>query len=583
MSDEKKRVSLNSVKSVFKTIIWPRKKLVFIGLLLIAINRAAGLVLPGATKYLIDDAINNADMNLLELIILAVSGAILIQSLSSFLLTKLLSVEAHYLITELRIKVQRHILRLKTNFFDHNKSGELVSRIMTDATGVRNLIGTGLVHLLGGVITSIGSLIILININAMMTIYVFVPLIIFGIVSLKAFNYIRPIFRERYKIDAEVVGRLTETLGGIRIIKGFNAEEREDEVFSKGVHRLYANVKKSLITTSLMTSGATLLMGITSTLIIYFGGSLIIQNEMTVGDFFAFTLYLGFLIAPIVQMSNIGTQITDAFAGLDRIEDIFTNEVEGLEKERSHELERIKGDVEFENVTFSYEKDSDIIKHISFNAEAGTTVALVGSSGAGKSTIAGLAATFLKPDSGTIRVDGLDLNTIKLDSFRSQLAVVLQDEFLFDGSIKDNIRFPRPNASDEDIKKAIKAAHVNEFTDRFDDGLDTIIGERGVRLSGGQRQRVALARAILADPRILILDEATSSLDTESEAFIQESLSHLLKGRTTFVIAHRLSTIRQADQILVVDNGEIIESGTHDELIKKDGKYSTLYTVQARI
>ena len=582
MSDTNKRLSFNTVKSVFRTIIWPRKKLVIIGLLLIAINRAAGLVLPGSTKYLIDDAIKNSDMDLLKLIIIAVAVAIIVQSVTSFLMTRLLSVEAQFLISELRVKIQRHILRLNVNFFDHHKSGELMSRIMSDVSGVRNLVGTGLVHLIGGLLTAIASLIILIQINAIMTVYVFIPLIIFGLISLKAFKFIRPIFRERGKIEAEVVGRLTETLGGIRIIKGFNAEEREDSVFSTGVQRIFDNVKKSLISTSLITSGATLLMGVASAMIMYFGGTMIIEKQMTVGDFFAFTLYLGFLIAPIVQMSNIGTQITEAFAGLDRMEEILSNEIEGLETERNRTIDII-GDVEFSDVSFSYEEDKSIIKHVSFKVKYGSVVALVGSSGAGKSTIAGLVASFLKPKSGDIKIDGIDLSTIKLDSYRSQLGVVLQDEFLFDGTIEDNIRFPKPNASNDEVLKAVEASHVKEFVDRFDEGLKTVIGERGVRLSGGQRQRVALARAILANPKILILDEATSSLDTESEAYIQESLSHLLKGRTTFVIAHRLSTIRQADVILVVDQGEIIESGTHEELIAKNGKYANLYNVQARI
>ncbi len=578
-----KKISLSSLGYIFKNIIWPRRRLLLLGLFLIVINRLSGLVLPGASKYLIDEVIAKSDTHLLKLILLAVGGAIFLQALTSFLLTRLLSVEAQHLIANLRSKVQKHIIYLPTRFFDNTKSGELVSRIMTDVEGVRNLVGTGLVQLFGGVLTAVVALALLIRINALMTLYVFVPLLIFGLISLKAFGFIRPIFRERGKINAEVTGRLTESLGGIRVIKGFNAERYEIGVFELGVERLFKNVKKSLTSTSLVTSSATLLLGLASVAIMGIGASMIIAGKMTVGDFFAFTLYLGFLIAPIVQMSNIGSQMTEAFAGLDRTEEILNTAKEGEEPERVNELPELKGDILFENVSFAYDESAPVLKDISFSAPAGTVTALVGTSGSGKTTIAGLAASFLKPQQGRVLCDGIDLATIKLEDYRSRLGVVLQDDFLYEGTIRENILFSKPDAAEEELLQAVKAAHVSEFTDRFDEGLDTLIGERGVKLSGGQRQRVAIARAILADPKILILDEATSSLDTESELYIQQSLAQLLKGRTTFVIAHRLSTIRQADQILVIEDGQIAEQGTHDELIKKEGRYYQLYTYQARI
>lgn len=581
--EKSKKISFSSLGYIFKNIIWPRRWLLLLGLVLIIINRLSGLVLPGASKYLIDEVIANSNTEMLKLLLLAVGGAVFLQSLTSFLLTRLLSVEAQHLIAGLRSKVQKHIIYLPTRYFDNTKSGELVSRIMTDVEGVRNLVGTGLVQLFGGVLTAVIALVLLIRINAMMTLYVFVPLLIFGLISLKAFGFIRPIFRERGKINAEVTGRLTESLGGIRVIKGFNAERYEIGVFEQGVERLFNNVKKSLTSTSLVTSSATLLLGLASVAIMGIGASMIIAGKMTVGDFFAFTLYLGFLIAPIVQMSNIGSQMTEAFAGLDRTEEILNTPKEGEEPERVDRLESLKGDIRFENISFAYDEDMPVVKDISFDAPAGSVTALVGTSGSGKTTIAGLAASFLKPQAGRVLVDGIDLGTIKLDDYRSRLGVVLQDDFLYEGTIRENILFSKPDATEEEVLQAVQAAHVNEFTDRFDDGLDTLIGERGVKLSGGQRQRVAIARAILADPKILILDEATSSLDTESELFIQQSLAQLLKGRTTFVIAHRLSTIRQADQILVIEDGQIAEQGTHDELIKKEGRYFQLYTYQARI
>ena len=508
---------------------------------------------------------------------------ILVQSFTAFFLTRLLSVEAQHLISLLRAQVQRHILYLPVRFFDNTKSGELVSRIMIDVEGVRNLVGTGFVQMFGGVLTAIASLVLLLKINAMMTLYTLVPLGLFGLVSLKAFGYIRPIFRERGKINAEVTGRLTESLGGIRVIKGFNAEKQEIRVFEQGVDRIFNNVKRSLTATSLVTSSSTLLLGLASVGIMGLGASMIMSGDLSVGDLFAFTLYLGFLIAPIVQMGNIGSQITEAFAGLDRTDEILSLKPEHAESTRTIALDELRGDIRFENVDFSYEEGNPVLTGISFEAPAGSVTALVGSSGSGKTTIAGLAASFLKPNSGTILIDGQDLSKVTLDSYRSRLGVVLQDDFLYEGTIRENILFARSEASATELGQSVAAAHVSEFTDRFDEGLDTLIGERGVKLSGGQKQRVTIARALLADPRILILDEATSNLDTESELYIQQSLELLLKGRTTFVIAHRLSTIRRADQILVVENGEIVEQGRHDELIAAKGRYYQLYTYQARI
>ncbi len=580
MARPEKRVTIGHV---FKTIIWPRKQYLLIGLILIVISRLAGLVLPGASKYLMDDVIPDNNLSLLKWLIAAVVGAIIIQSVTSFALTQILSVEAQRLIAELRAKVQRHIIQLPIRFFDNTKTGELVSRIMSDVEGVRNLVGTGLAQFVGGIITAIICLVLLILISPMMTFYVLVPVALFGFISLKAFAKIRPIFRERGVINAQVTGRLTETLGGVRVIKGFNAEAQEIKTFEEGVNRLFLNVKKSLISTSLVTSSATLLLGLASAGIMGLGGYMIMEGELTFGDFLAFTLYLGFMIAPIVQMSNIGSQLTEAFAGLDRTEEIMNMPLEDAGTERTIELPVIRGDLRFEAVSFAYEEDNDVLTNISFAAPAGSVTALVGSSGSGKTTIAGLAASFLQPQHGKVMVDGQDLSKVKLNSYRSQLGVVLQDDFLFEGSIRENILFPRPGASETEVVAAAKAAHVQEFTDRFEEGLDTLIGERGVKLSGGQKQRIAIARAILADPKILILDEATSNLDTESEALIQASLQTLMQGRTTFVIAHRLSTIRQADQILVIERGRIAEQGKHEALIEKEGRYYQLYTYQARI
>jgi len=580
IKEKKRKVTM---KQAFKTIIWPRRKLVFIGLLLIVIRSLSGLVLPWQSKVLLDEVVPNRDSSQLYNLIAIVLTAILLQAITSFLLTRILSVQAQYLISELRAQVQKKVLSLPISFFDNTKSGALVSRIMSDVEGVRNLIGTGLVQLVGGSFTAIVSLVILINLNPWMTLFVFVPLSIFGIIALKAFKYIRPIFRKRGKINAEVKGRLTETLAGVRVIKAFNAENQENIVFEQGVDRLFQNVKKSLTATALMTSSSTFLIGVATTGIMAIGGYYMMNGNMTTGEFLFFTLILGFMIAPIVQMSNIGSQLTEALAGLDRTEELMNEMAEEDDVERTIKLDALNGELVFNDVSFSYEEGKEVLHNINFKAPSGSVTALVGSSGSGKSTIAGLSATFLNPKSGTITIDNQDLSKINLSSYRQHLGVVLQDEFLFEGTIRENILFPRPNATEEQLLNAVNAAYVNEFTDRFDDGLNTLIGERGVKLSGGQRQRIAIARAILADPKIIILDEATSNLDTESEGLIQKSLAELIKDRTTIVIAHRLSTIKKADQILVIEAGHIAERGTHDELITKEGRYYDLYTYQAKI
>ncbi|MBT8185416.1 MAG: ABC transporter ATP-binding protein/permease [Eudoraea sp.] len=578
MSD--KRVS---ILKAFRTIIWPRRNLVLIGLVLIVISKAASFVAPLSLKYLMDDIIPNKDLDFLKILVSAVILAILVQAVTSFLLTKILSVQAQYMISELRAQVQKKILSLPIRFFDNTKSGELVSRIMTDVEGVRNLIGTGLVQLVGGTVTAVVSLILLLQISPSMTLFTLIPLAVFAVIALKAFKIIRPIFRNRGKLNAEVTGRLTETLGGIRVIKGFNAEQQENIVFENGVERLFQNVKKSLTATAFMTSSSTFLLGVATTGIMGIGGYKIMLDELTIGEFLTFTFLLGLMIAPIVQMSNIGSQLTEALAGLDRTEELMNMTAEAEESRRTIELDGIEGNMAFDNVSFAYEEDKEVLHNVSFKAKSGEVIALVGSSGSGKSTIAGLAASFLNPQSGKITIDGHDLSKVNLDSFRRYLGVVLQDDFLFEGTIRENILFPRPDASEEALAEAVKSAYVDEFTDRFEDGLDTLIGERGIKLSGGQRQRIAIARAVLADPKILILDEATSNLDTESEALIQKSLAALTIGRTTFVIAHRLSTIRKADQILVIEDGRIAEQGTHEELIATEGRYYNLFTYQARI
>ncbi|MCH7525530.1 MAG: ABC transporter ATP-binding protein [Bacteroidetes bacterium] len=579
----KKKKPKVTMLQAFKTIIWPRRKLVFIGLILIVFSRLSSLVLPWKMKELIDEIIPNSNYEQLYNLLFIVGIAITIQSITSFLLTRILSVQAQFLISELRAQVQRKVLSLPISFFDNTKSGALVSRIMTDVEGVRNLIGTGLVQMVGGTLTAILSLVMLISISPSMTLFVLAPVAVFGFIALKAFGYIRPIFRARGVINAEVTGRLIETLAGVRVIKAFNAEAQENKVFEKGVDKLFQNVKKSLTATALMTSSSGFLLGMATTGIMGIGGYQIMNGDLSMGDFISFTLFLGFMIAPIIQMGNIGSQLTEALAGLDRTEELMNLTAEEDDEQRTIQLDTLKGDLVFEDVSFSYDEGAEVLHNINFKAPSGTVIALVGSSGSGKSTIAGLSATFLNPKSGKITIDGHDLTKVNLSSYRQYLGVVLQDEFLFEGTIKENIMFPRPNATEEQLLKAVDAAYVNEFTDRFEDGLDTLIGERGVKLSGGQRQRIAIARAILVDPKIIILDEATSNLDTESEGLIQKSLAELVKDRTTIIIAHRLSTIKRADQILVIEAGRIAERGNHDELIAAKGRYYELYTYQSKI
>jgi subfamily B ATP-binding cassette protein MsbA len=577
---KKKNVSFSWA---FREYIWPRKNMLGLGLILILIRSAAGLVVPHATKVLLDEVVPSNDMQSMWLLLGVVAAAILVQASTSFGLTRLLSVQAQHMISQMRVQVQKKLMRLPIHFFDNNKSGALVSRVMSDVEGVRNLVGTGFVQLVGGTITAVATVIILIQINWVMTVSVLIPIVIFGFVMLKAFGVVRPIFRDRGKINADVKGRLTETLGGVRVIKAFNAEEQENKNFAKGVDLLYQNVKKSLTATALISSASAFLIGLASTGIMGIGGYFMMEQTMTTGEFISFTLYLGLMIAPIVQMSNIGSQLTEAMAGLDRTQELLNMSEEDDPEVRVNSLASVVGDIEFKDVSFGYEKSKEVLHSLSFKAPAGSVTALVGSSGSGKSTIAGLVATFLNPDSGTVSLDGHDLSSINLNSYRHYLGVVLQDDFLFEGTVRENILFPRPNASEKELDAAVKGAYVDEFTDRFDEGLDTVIGERGVKLSGGQRQRISIARALLANPKVIILDEATSNLDTESETFIQKSLNDLMRDRTTFVIAHRLSTIRQADQILVIEDGVIVERGKHDELLEKKGRYHELYTYQSRI
>ena len=588
----KKKISGASLRNAFEEIIWPRRGLIGLGLLLILMNRLAGLVLPAVSRYLVDGAESLTDgvMGIpgtegvgMTTLLVALAISVTIQAATSYSLTMLLSVEAQHLIASLRSQVQTHVLQLPVRVFDNTKSGELVSRIMDDVEGVRNLVGTGLVQLVGGTVTAIVAFVYLVNINSIMTGLALVPLAGFGFVSTKAFQTLRPAFRERGKIRADVTGRLTEALGGIRIIKGFHAVEKESEIFHDGVMRIFNNVKTTLTTSSLVTSLGTFFMGLASVMVLGYGSWLIGQGQLTEGELVSFILFLGFMIAPVLQMANIGTQMTEAFAGLDRTAELLSWEQEDDDPLRTEEMPAIKGHLQFEDVHFAYEEDKPVLKGVSFEAKPGMVVALVGSSGSGKSTMAGLAATFLSPDSGRVMVDGVDLRTVLLASYRSQLGLVFQDDFLFDGTIRENLRFARPTATDAEIQDSAEKAYVTEFSDRFPDGLETIIGERGVKLSGGQRQRVTIARALLADPRLLLLDEATSSLDTESEALIQKSLNDLLSGRTTIVIAHRLSTIQRADLILVIEAGEIVERGKHEELMTMEGRYHQLYTVQARI
>ena len=561
-------------------LISPRKSLLMLGLFLMAINRVAGLVLPYSSKWLMDDIIGKHHTELLKPLIGAVLAATVVQGITSFALTQTLSKAAQRLIAELRRRVQAHVSRLPVAYYDANKTGNLVSRIMSDVEGVRNLVGTGLVDFIGGIVTSLIALGVLFYTSVLMTAIAFFFMVLAIVALTQAFKHIRPIFRERGKINAEVSGRLTESLGGVRVVKGYHAENREQAVFSAGVQRLLDNVLKTLTATSVMSLSTSVLLGAVGSIIMFVGARQILAGTLTIGDLSRYTLFLGFLIAPVIQMVAIGTQLTEAIAGLDRTREILNESPEDTDPRRTVSLKEVVGEVRFEDVDFSYEIGRAVLHGVSFDAQPGTVTALVGSSGSGKSTIIGLVAAFHNPNAGKVFVDGVDLATVRLDSYRTRLGVVLQDSFLFDGTIYENVSFSRPDATREQVLDACRIARVDEFAERFENKYDTIVGERGVKLYGGQRQRISIARAILADPRILILDEATSSLDSESEQMIQEGLSYLMRGRTTFVIAHRLSTIRRADQILVVESGQIVERGTHEELLAAGGRYYDLYTKQ---
>jgi ABC-type multidrug transport system fused ATPase/permease subunit len=575
----KKKIKWSSLPDIW-ALLHPRRGMLLLGLGLVAINRVAGLVLPGSSKYLFDNVIDKHQVKFLLPIVLAVVGATLLQGITSFTLTQVLSKSAQRMITDMRKQVQAHIGRLPVAYYDANKTGVLVSRIMSDVEGIRNLIGTGLVEFVGGLLTAVLALIILLRTSAMMTLVAFAVLVAFALFLNKAFAAIRPIFRARPKINAEVTGRLTESLGGVRVVKGYHAEDREEQVFASGAQRLLDNVLKTLTTTSLMSLSGASLMGIVSAIIMYLGARQVLAGTMTKGDLIAYSAYLVLMVAPVFQIVNIGTQITEAITGLERTREILNESMEDQDPRRTVTLQRIEGRVQFEDVHFSYEANKEVLHGISFVSEPGTVTALVGPSGSGKSTIIGLISAFYVPTQGRVLVDGIDVATVRLSSYRTQLGVVLQETFLFDGTIRENVAYARPDASEQEILAACKIARVDEFAETFEKKYDTVVGERGVRLSGGQKQRVSIARAILADPRILILDEATSSLDSESEALIQEGLKYLMRGRTTFVIAHRLSTIRRAEQILVIQDGHILERGTHESLYAAQGRYFELYNKQ---
>ncbi|HUG82545.1 MAG TPA: ABC transporter ATP-binding protein [Bryobacterales bacterium] len=561
-------------------LIKPRRKAMLFGLVLVGISRAAALVLPASTKFLIDDVIVKRREELLIPIVLAVLAATIVQGVTAFGLVQLLSKAAQRVIADLRRKVQQHVGRLPIAYYDKNKTGALLSRIMNDVEGMRNLVGTGLVDLAGGLLTATIALVVLFVISPLLAGMALTIVAGFVTVMFLSFRYLRPIFRERQKIQAEVTGRLSESLSGIRVVKGYHAEAREAGIFSEGVGRLLDNVLKTLTSTALVSLSAVVMMGIVGGLVMYVGTKQIFAGTLTLGDFATFTAFVAFLVSPLYQMVSIGTQLTEAVAGLERTREVLSEKPEDEDPARTVEIGKIRGTVEFENVSFEYEKNKPVLHGISFRSEPGTVTALVGPSGSGKSTIIGLVSAFYTPSEGVVKVDGTDLSHVRLSSYRTQLGVVLQDTFLFDGTIRENVAFARPDATQEEIVAACRIASVDEFAEAYEDQYDTVVGERGVKLSGGQRQRVSIARAILADPRILILDEATSSLDSESEALIQEGLSYLMRGRTTFVIAHRLSTIRRAHQILVAKDGLIVERGRHDELLAAEGLYNQLYTRQ---
>jgi ABC-type multidrug transport system fused ATPase/permease subunit len=579
---EKKRISPAAAWRDARELIWQHRYRLALGMVLMVVNRLAGLVLPTSSKYVIDEVIMKHRSGLLVPLALAAGAATLVQAFSSFALSQVLGVAAQRAITEMRKSVQEHVERLPIRYFDSTQTGVLISRIMTDAEGIRNLVGTGLVQLVGGLVTAVIALAVLFYLNWRLTSITLLALADFGGAMTLAFKKLRPLFRERGQINAEVTGRLTESLGGIRIVKAYAAEKREELVFARGAHRLFRNVARSMTAISGVTAFSTVIVGVIGVILILMGGRDILSGQMTLGDFFMYIFFTALVAAPLVEMASIGTQITEAFAGLDRIREIRRMATEDEEDAKREELRSITGEIQFKDVSFEYNDDMPVLRHVSFRAPAGSTTALVGSSGSGKSTLISLVMAFNRPLEGKVTVDGRDLASLRLKDYRRQLGVVLQDNFLFDGTIAENIGFSHPHATREEIIAASRVAHCEEFINGFADHYDTVVGERGVKLSGGQRQRVAIARAILAEPRILILDEATSSLDSESEAMIQDGLQSLRRGRTTFVIAHRLSTIRSADQILVLEDGEIVERGTHEELLAAGGRYKQLYDKQYR-
>jgi subfamily B ATP-binding cassette protein MsbA len=576
---EKKKIEWSAVWPEARDLVWRHRRRMVVGFVLLLVSRTAGMVLPASTKFLIDDVIGQGRADLLKWIALAAIGATVINASTSFALTVLLGVAGQRAIADLRRRVQEHIGRLPVRYYENHKSGELISRIMNDAEGVRNLVGTGFVQMVGGLFSALVAAVVLFWLNWRLTSLTMLFLALFGVVMVTGFSRLRPIFRERGKIQAEVTGRLSETLNGIRVVKAYTSEKREERIFAGGVHRILRNVAKSMVGVSMIMSLATLIFGIVGVVLMIAGAREVLAGRMTVGEIFMFVMFTGLLVRPLVQMSNIGTQFTEAFAGLDRIREVLSEDAEVVASGQE-ELRAVEGRIAFENVDFAYNEGQPVLRQVSFDAPAGTTTALVGSSGAGKSTVISLVMGFRHPGSGRVTVDGHDLRDVRMAEYRRQIAVVLQDDFLFDGTIGENIAYGKPSATLPEIERAGRLARCEEFISQFENGYDTVIGERGVKLSGGQRQRVSIARATLADPRILILDEATSSLDSENEAAIQEGFKRLKEGRTTFVIAHRLSTIRNADQILVMEDGEIVERGTHDELLAKVGRYRELYEKQ---
>ena len=584
LAEEKsKKARLSNAWIEARDIIWKRRGRLALGFLLISVNRLCGLVVPYSPKVLIDDIIGQGRGDLLIWLAAAVGGAALVQAATSFSLSQLLGVAAQHAITEMRMKVEQHVMRLPVSYFDSTKSGVLISRVMTDAEGIRNLVGTGLVQLVGGLLTASVALVMLFVFNWKLTLVTLVVLMIFGALMATFFSRLRPLFRKRGEINAEVTGRLGEALGGVRVVKAYTSERREDRIFAHGVHRLLRNVAKSITSIAALGAATTTIVGTISVLVILIGGHAILTREMTTGEFMSYILFTMMVAAPLVQISSIGTQIAEAFAGLDRIRELREMATEREQDATREPMEEIRGDVAFENVTFEYDEGVPVLKDVSFEAHAGTTTALVGSSGSGKSTVISLVMAFNRPNSGRVTIDGRDLETVRLADFRSLLGIVLQENFLFDGTIAENIAYAHPRASREAIEEAGRIAHCEPFVNGFEDGYDTVVGERGIKVSGGQRQRIAIARAILADPAILILDEATSSLDSESEAMIQDGLERLRRGRTSFVIAHRLSTIQSADQILVLEDGEIVERGDHASLLAQGGRYRELYDKQYKL